>query len=338
MGRNLGTGDASSDQEKIMAQHHMAHAHSLQPSQAPLIDPVCGMSVTAGSPHHAEHAGQTFGFCSASCMRKFQANPERYARAGAAQPTDRHAADASGTFTCPMHPEVRQNGPGTCPKCGMALEPLSPRPASSASGEWTCPMHPEIVQDHPGTCPICGMALEPRTISAGSDENPELVDMRRRFRFATALTLPLLVVAMGDMLPGHPISSWLSARGRVLVELALATPVCLWSAWPFYQRAMQSVRNKSLNMFTLIGLGVSVAYTYSLVAALLPDLFPAAFRHASGEVPVYFEAAGVIVTLILLGQVLELRARSQTSAALKKLLGMAPKALGQNNVANLPKV
>ncbi len=194
-----------------------------------------------------------------------------------------------------------------------------------AGAEYTCPMHPEIVRDEPGSCPICGMALEPRTVMAEEGPNAELVDMQRRFWFAAALTVPLVVIVMGDMLPGQPISKLISARTRTLIELALATPVCLWSAWPFYVRFAQSIKNKNLNMFTLIGLGVSVAYVYSLVAALLPGLFPASFRE-NGEVAVYFEAAGVIVTLILLGQVLELRARSQTSQAIKKLLGMAAKS------------
>jgi len=188
---------------------------------------------------------------------------------------------------------------------------------------YTCPMHPEIVRDGPGSCPICGMALERRAASAAEDEDdPALRDMTRRLWLAALFTVPLMVLAMGDLLPGRPISAALSARSRALWELALATPVCLWSAWPFYARAVRSVVNRSLNMFTLIGLGVSVAYLYSVVAALAPDLFPASFRQA-GEVAVYFEAAGVIVTLILLGQVLELRARSQTGAAIKKLLGMA---------------
>jgi Cu+-exporting ATPase len=187
-------------------------------------------------------------------------------------------------------------------------------------------MHPEIVRDAPGTCPICGMALEPRTgFAAEEGESHELRDMSRRFWFAAALTLPLVLLAMAELLPEHPASRLLSMRARTLVELVLASPVCLWAAWPFYVRAVQSVRNKSLNMFTLIGLGVSVAYAYSVVAALLPGIFPSSFRDASGEVAVYFEAAGVIVTLILLGQVLELRARSQTSAAIRKLLGLAPK-------------
>ncbi|WP_232216389.1 copper-transporting P-type ATPase [Methylobacter marinus] len=224
-------------------------------------------------------------------------------------------------YTCPMHPEIQSLRPGNCPKCGMALEPVEmPRPVSHT--EWVCPMHPEIVRDEPGNCPICGMALEPRTVDAGqAEQNPELTDMSRRFWFAAALTVPLVIVAMGDMLPGQPVSQLFSMRTRTLIELVLATPVCLWSAWPFYVRAVQSVKNRSLNMFTLIGLGVSVAYVYSVIAALFPDIFPASFRE-HGEVGIYFEAASVIVTLILLGQVIELRARSQTSQAIKKLLGM----------------
>lgn len=186
-------------------------------------------------------------------------------------------------------------------------------------------MHPEIVQNEPGTCPICGMALEVRGIGEDIEDNTELRDMTRRFWFATVLTVPLILIAMGDLLPGQPVSGLLSHQWRMFLELALATPVCLWSAWPFYVRAVQSVRHGSLNMFTLIGLGVSVAYIYSVIAAVLPDLFPASFRDASGQVGVYFEAAGVIVTLILLGQVLELRARSQAGTAIKALLGLAAK-------------
>jgi Cu+-exporting ATPase len=234
--------------------------------------------------------------------------------------------DSSTTtsYTCPMHPEVQSAQPGNCPKCGMALEPVE-SPQSSSRTEWTCPMHPEIVRDEPGNCPICGMALEPRTIDTEqAEQNPELTDMSRRFWFAAALTVPLVIIAMGDMLPGRPVSQLFSMRTRTLIELALATPVCLWSAWPFYVRAVQSVKNRSLNMFTLIGLGVSVAYVYSLIAALFPDIFPASFRE-HGEVGVYFEAAAVIVTLILLGQVIELRARSRTSQAVRQLLGMQAK-------------
>ena len=194
------------------------------------------------------------------------------------------------------------------------------------AGAYTCPMHPEVQSDRPGSCPKCGMTLEPNAASAANDEgDDELRDMKRRFWFAAAVTVPLVVLAMGDLLPGQPISRLLSVRVRTMLELLLATPVCTWAAWPFYVRAVKSLQNKSLNMFTLIGLGVSVSYLYSLVAALLPSIFPASFRGQGGEVAVYFEAGGVIVTLILLGQVLELRARGATGTAIKKLLGLAPK-------------
>ena len=185
-------------------------------------------------------------------------------------------------------------------------------------------MHPEVVADAAGPCPKCGMALESRTPAVDAEaEDPELSDMRRRFSFACALTVPLLIVSMGDMLPGEPVSRLITARWRILLELALASPVCVWAAWPFYKRAIQSLANRSLNMFTLIGLGVSVAYGYSLVATLLPGIFPASFRDESGDVAVYFESSAVIVTLILLGQVLELKARSRTGAAIRALLGLA---------------
>ncbi|MEM9557343.1 MAG: copper-translocating P-type ATPase [Acidobacteriota bacterium] len=203
----------------------------------------------------------------------------------------------------------------------MALESMAP--VASTKVEYTCPMHPEIVRDGPAACPLCGMALEPRTVAV-DDDNPELRDMTRRFVFAAALSLPVLVLAMGPMLLGGLFADLLSPRRRVLVELALATPVCLWSAWPFYVRAWQSIVNRALNMFTLIGLGVAVSYGYSVVAALVPQVFPPAFRGDGGEVGVYFEAAAVIVTLVLLGQVLELRARSRTGAALRALLDLAP--------------
>ncbi len=187
-------------------------------------------------------------------------------------------------------------------------------------------MHPEIVRSRPGSCPICGMALEPRDARADDDdENPELIEMTRRLWVAVALTIPVFALAMGHLVPGELFSRLFSSRTRTLLELAFATPVCLWSAWPFYVRFVQSLKNRSLNMWTLIGLGVSVAYGYSVVAALAPHIFPASFRDHAGQVAVYFEAAAVIVTLILLGQVLELRARSQTGAAIKKLLGLAAK-------------
>ena len=284
-------------------------------------DPVCGMTVDAATtPHHLVYNDDTYYFCSDHCLQRFQSAPTEYL----IEPETLTAIGPDrATYTCPMHPEVIQEGPGSCPTCGMALEPVMPAPVVAPT-TWTCPMHPEVVQDAPGNCPICGMALEPLVAATEDEANPELRDMTRRFVFAAIFTAPLLIVTMGDMLPNAPISTLLSAHARVLIELVLATPVCLWAAWPFYVRAIQSVRHRSLNMFTLIGLGVSVAYGYSLVAALWPEIFPASFRDVSGEVAVYFEAAGVIVTLILLGQVLELRARSHTSAAIKQLLGLAP--------------
>ncbi len=227
-------------------------------------------------------------------------------------------------YTCPMHPEVRQAGPGSCPKCGMALEPSAPS-APVTKTEWTCPMHPEVLRDAPGNCPICGMALEPRTASLQEEENPELVDMNRRFRISTALTVPLVYIAMGGYISAIAPEKFVPMHVLKWLELAVATPVVLWGGWPFFVRGWRSVVTWSPNMFTLIGLGVAIAYLFSLVAALLPGLFPAAFRGPKGEVGTYFEAAAVITTLVLLGQVLELRARSRTGAAIKALLGLAPK-------------
>ena len=235
-------------------------------------------------------------------------------------------APAGAVYTCPMHPEVRQKEPGTCPKCGMALERAEPE-AFLTRTEWTCPMHPEVVQDGPGTCPKCGMALELRTVYAEEEENPELVDMRRRFWVSVVLTIPLVAIAMGGMIPGFQpfLESVAPPHVWGWVELGLATPVVLWGGWPFFVRGVQSIIHRSLNMFTLIGLGVSVAYLYSVIAELFPGIFPPSFRSETGEVAVYFEAAAFIVTLVLLGQVLELKARGQTSAAIKTLLGLAPK-------------
>lgn len=228
-------------------------------------------------------------------------------------------------YTCPMHPDVRQKGPGNCPKCGMTLEPVSVQ-APEQKVEYVCPMHPQIVRSEPGSCPICGMALEPRVTSGEEEKNPELVIMTRRFWVDTILTLPVLAVAMAENV--RPLSSlieWASPKARQWFEFILATPIVLWGGWPFFVRGWRSVINRSLNMFTLIGLGVGVAYFYSVVATLFPGIFPADFRGESGEVAVYFEAAAVITTLVLLGQVLELRARSETSAAIRALLGLAPK-------------
>ncbi len=304
---------------------------SSETAPAEYVDPVCGMRVKADTPHQLERDGHVFRFCSSGCREKFAAKPDgegavkaSCCHGASAKPAAATPAPVGTVFTCPMHPEVEQIGPGDCPKCGMALEPKG-LPAASTKTEWTCPMHPEVVSDAPGDCPKCGMALESRTVTSDAEDNPELRDMTRRFVFAAALATPVFAITMLDMLPGHPISSVLPAGSRGFIELALATPVCLWSAWPFYVRAVRSVKNLSLNMFTLIGLGVSVAYGYSLIATLLPDVFPASFRGHGGEVAVYFEAAAVIVTLILLGQVLELRARSRTGAAIQQLLGLSAK-------------
>ena len=292
-------------------------------------DPVCGMQVREDSPHRHVHAGRDYRFCSAGCLEKFRAEPDRYlskpeALSTRTEPPVTPPIAKQAIYTCPMHPEVRQQGPGACPKCGMALEPLEPV-AAAPKTEWVCPMHPEIVRDAPGSCPICGMALEPRTATLEEAENPELADMTRRFWVGVALTVPLLIVAMGDMLPGRPIERSLGTTLAAWLQLALATPVVLWAGWPFFVRGWQSIPNRSPNMFTLIALGVSMAYVESVLATAAPQIFPSAFREHGGRVAAYFEAAAVIVTLVLLGQVLELRARSRTSSAIRALLGLAPK-------------
>jgi P-type Cu+ transporter len=311
-------------------EHHHHHPQGGGADGSPgaqpqrVTDPVCGMKVDPATARGGsfEHDGKAYYFCNPKCREKFAANPGAFLKEAEAPKPSPAPAASGAVYVCPMDPEVRSDRPGPCPKCGMALEPE--QPVLQARTEWVCPMHPQIVRDAPGSCPICGMALEPRTVSS-EQPNPELLDMSRRFRLAVALAVPLLLLSMGDMLPGQPLSQLLGGRTRVWLELALATPVCLWSGWPFFERAWASVRNRSLNMFTLIGLGVSVAYGYSVLATLAPGLFPASFRSHHGEVGVYFEAAAVIVTLILLGQVLELRARSQTGAAIRKLLGLSPK-------------
>jgi P-type Cu+ transporter len=253
-------------------------------------DPVCGMMVPADAPLRTTFEGQTYVFCNPGCRQQFIAEPRRFT-------------------------------PGSPP-----VEDPAPPLAQPASGtQWTCPMHPQIVRDRPGTCPICGMALEPRTISLDDTENPELRYMQRRFRVSVALSIPLVLVAMGHLLPVDWVHALVESPVRPWIELALATPVVLWGGWPFFLRAVDSVRRRSLNMFTLIGLGVAVAYAFSVVATLLPGIFPASFRDAAGQVGVYFEAAAVIVTLVLLGQVMELRARTRTGAAIRALLRLAPK-------------
>ena len=226
-------------------------------------------------------------------------------------------------YTCPMHPEVREQTPGACPKCGMALEPLALSPTIERS-EYTCPMHPQIVRNQPGSCPICGMALEPRNITENA-KNPELANMTRRFWIGVVLTLPLIAVMISDVLPGHPLQRLLSGALLGWIECAFATPVVLWAGWPFFERGWASFVHRSPNMFTLIAIGAGAAYLYSLAAVIAPSIFPATFRDMSGNLDLYFEAAAVITVLVLLGQVLELKARSQTSSAIKALLGLAPK-------------
>ena len=250
----------------------------------PAKDPVCGMAIDpAGPAHCAQHGGSDYHFCGADCRAKFIAEPARYLRPAAA---------------------VTDAGPGTI---------------------WTCPMHPEIRQDHSGSCPICGMALEPVVVTAQAGPSPELVDMTRRFRIGLALALPVFVLEMG----GHVLPvlhHLLPMRVSAWIQLVLATPTVLWAGWPFFVRGWASLRNRSLNMFTLIAMGTGIAWAYSIIATLLPGIFPPAFRASDGSVAIYFEAAAAITVLVLLGQVLELRARARTSGAIKALINLAPKS------------
>ncbi|MDY0222843.1 MAG: heavy metal translocating P-type ATPase [Desulfobacterium sp.] len=257
-----------------------------------LKDPVCGMDVGRDSPHYTDHGKEKIYFCSEHCLKKFEENPSKYLtkqeKPAHSKGQKAHTPqNEANIYTCPMHPEVKQTGPGSCPKCGMALEPEN---AGEQEGE-----------------------------------NHELADMRRRFWVSLILTLPVFVIAMGEMIPGNPLAKIASKNLLVWFELLLTTPVVLWGGWPFLVKGWQSLVTRNLNMFTLIGLGVSVAYLYSLIAAIFPEIFPASFRGKEGTVAVYFEAAASITTLILLGQVLELKARSQTGSAIKALLGLSPK-------------
>ena len=283
-------------------------------------DPVCGMEVSEETEYRFIHNDREYLFCSEHCLHKFQDGPQQYLGKQAAPAPPPKAA----LYTCPMHPEVQQPGPGSCPKCGMALEPMG-APAPATKAEYTCPMHPEVVQDHPGNCPKCGMALEPRTAVAEEEENAELRDMSRRFWVSAALAIPVFFSAMAAEFWPEGMAEIINPGLRQWFEMILATPAVVWGGWIFYVRAVQSVINRSLNMFTLIGLGVAVAWSYSVVAAVVPGIFPRSVFNEMGVVPVYFEAAAVITALVLLGQVLELRARSQTNAAIKLLLGLAPK-------------
>jgi Cu+-exporting ATPase len=288
-----------------------------------LRDPVCGMTVAADSKLTHSYDGKTYRFCSAHCLEKFKTEPTHYLKQTREEQAPEKAPPGAD-YTCPMHPEVHQAHPGACPQCGMALEPGG-IPAPATRTEYTCPMHPEIVETAPGDCPICGMALEPRAVTLEEEENPELKDMSQRFWISAVLTVPLFIIAMAGHIPGLSFQGLASPSAMRWFEFLLATPVVLWGGWPFLVRGSASVANRSLNMFTLISLGVTVAYVYSVVATLFPEIFPASFRSEHGEVGVYFEAAAVIVTLVLLGQVMELRARTRTGAAIKALLGLAPK-------------
>ncbi len=293
-------------------QHHAQAHESPGASGSPILDggdapgglardPVCGMDVVpetaAGS---VEHDGRTIYFCSRHCVEKFKADPARYAS------TDRGGG----------HDGL------------VALSPVMPERPAPAGTRYTCPMHPEVIRDRPGPCPICGMALEPMTVTADDEADPELADMSRRFWISLALTVPLLLLSMGEMIPGLGLHALMGGRALIYIQLALASPVVLWAGWPFFERAWASLRSRQLNMFTLIAMGTGTAYLFSVVAAMVPGLFPDSFRE-HGEVPVYFEPAAVITTLVLLGQVLELRARRQTGGAIRALLGLAPKTARQ---------
>ncbi|MBV8050860.1 MAG: heavy metal translocating P-type ATPase [Acidobacteriaceae bacterium] len=300
---------------------------SILQAPATVKDPVCGMDLTPASTRHKiDHGGKSYYFCSAHCAAKFGDDPEKYVKAPqtAIQNAPVPARQSPATsYVCPMCPEVRESKPGPCPKCGMALEPEMPVAATTRT-EYTCPMHAEVVRPGPGSCPICGMALEPRTVTA-EVENPELREMTRRFWVSVALTVPLLAIAMADMFPVTRMNRGSSSGWLSWLELILATPVVLWGGWPFFQRGWASVVNRSTNMFTLIAMGTGVAFVYSLVATVVPGIFPESFRDMNGMPPVYFEAAAAIVTLVLLGQVLELKARSRTGAAIRALLDLSPK-------------
>jgi P-type Cu+ transporter len=281
-------------------------------------DPVCGMTVKPDSPLRHEHGGKTWLFCNPKCQAKFSADPEKYLR-----PAEPEVAIPGAVYICPMDPEIRETKPGSCPICGMALEPENALPQLD-SDEYFCPMHPEVVRDEPGNCPKCGMALEHRTVTAKED-NPELDDMSRRFWIGVALAVPVFVLAMSaDMVKGI-VPQMISYTHLQWIEFLLATPVVLWCGWPFFQRGWSSVVSWHLNMFTLIALGVGVAWSYSVVGTFLPDIFPASLRRADGTLPIYFEASAMITVLVLMGQVLELKARSRTNNAIKLLLGLAPK-------------
>ena len=322
----------ANDPTPFLAAASSAEPVAARPEAA--TDPVCGMSVDpAAAAHSHTHAGTTYYFCCAGCRSKFEADPQRYLAAagspdagsghGAAPAADLPAEAAAQTwYSCPMCPGVRQLGPGACPKCGMALDAEIGADSLQPTVEYTCPMHPEVVRDGPGACPKCGMALEPRTVVPDA-ANPELDDMTRRFRGAALVGFPVFALAMGEMLLGERVTAAIDRTASNWLQLACATPVVWWAGWPFFARAWASVVNRSPNMFTLIALGVGAAYAYSAAATVAPGLFPDGFRMAGGVEP-YFDTAVVIIALVLLGQVLEQRARGRTGAALRALLCLAP--------------
>jgi Cu+-exporting ATPase len=296
------------------------------PTAVEHVDPVCGMTVEpeAAAGTHV-YRGKTYYFCNPSCLERFTAAPSDFVtECGEPKAIEPAATPGAQGYICPMDPEVREPHPGACPKCGMALEPDLSDPAALMRVEYTCPMHPEIVQDLPGACPICGMALEPRVAALNEKPNPELVDMTRRFWLAAALGAPVFVATMADMaLPGG-LMRLVDMRTINWIGLLFATPVVFWAGWPFFVRAWTSLVNRSPNMFTLIAMGVGAAFVYSALGTIVPDAFPQEFRE-HGVVPTYFDTAVVITVLVLLGQVLELRARSRTTSALRQLLGLAPR-------------
>ena len=308
---------------------HCVEKFAAKPDQYS-IDPVCGMRVKPESPHRMTYADQSYRFCSEKCKDKFSANPEHYTSKKKSCCGHHHTTnkanvidDPEGMYFCPMCPGQEQKGPGTCKVCGMALEPMA-APTLNEKTEYVCPTHPEVVSDEPGSCPKCGMALESRVVTV-EENNAELDNMNRRFNVSAVLSIPVFILAMiADLAPSW-LPSFLNMGLVQWIEFTLATPVVLWGGWPFFERFVLSIKTWNLNMFTLVGLGVGVAWLYSMVALLFPSLFPPLMQMDGGLVDVYFEAAAVITTLVLLGQVLELKARSRTNEAIKLLLGMAPK-------------
>jgi Cu+-exporting ATPase len=315
---------------------HETMAGSVEPQANAVLDPVCGMHVQPEKARgSSEYKGKKYFFCSKGCVERFNAAPESFLAPKPAQgfvqlsgitpskplqpPGAEKTGQGSGTYICPMDPEVLETKPGPCPICGMALEP-----SITSAVEYTCPMHPEIVRPGPGACPICGMALEPRAASLHAEDDSELRSMTRRLWAGVALSVPLLVLSMWGMAESSPLHN-LPAGVMEWLQLALATPVVLWGGWPFFQRGWASLVNRHLNMFTLIAMGTGTAYVFSLFATIAPQLFPASFRGHGGRPDVYFEVSASIVTLVLLGQVLELRARRQTSSAIRALLDLSPK-------------